>query len=288
MPPYFWMVTGAVCMYWSKAAGDYLRSRFPLARFGPLALFLAAAGLASSAPAHPWRWVLATAQALPLVLQFRLWDDIADRGHDRVVHPGRIVCHVRDMKPFLVLAAALFVFNGLLLAWPQDHGIRPAAYLALCACLLAWYRFRPPALRAGLLNTHLVLLKYPVIAWLISTPVADHDLTLFLSCLFSVYLIFVVFDIFDDDGLRHLPGAVSGLAASLGLLVCVWVLIALQSGPHAGPLPWLVWCGIAAATLALGLAGLWRRRQRTAFRGGGGFFIVGLLAYVAVALEKSL
>lgn len=266
----------------------YLRERFPLSRFGPLAVFLAAAGIAPSPPEQLWRWAFAAAQALPLILQFRLWDDISDREHDRAARPGRVISRAGDMRPFLVLAAFLFVLNGLLLAWPLPHGIRPPAYLMLCAGLLAWYRFRPPALRAGLLNTHLVLLKYPVIAWLISLPVAEPDPVLILCCLFSVYLIFVVFDIFDDDGLRHLPGSLPSLAAGVGLLVGVWVPIALQSRPHAGPLPWLTWSAIAAATLLLGLDGLSKRSQRTAFRGARGFFIVGLLAYVALAAGKSL
>jgi hypothetical protein len=275
-------------MCWSKAMAGYLRERFPVARYGPLAIFLAAAGLAASPPAHPWRWALAAAQALSLVMQFRLWDDIAEHPRDRIVHPGRVLSRASDTRPFLVLAAVLCVLNGLILAWPQQPGIKPAVYLALCAGLLTWYRFRPPELRAGLLNTHLVLLKYPLMTWLIGVPVANPEPVLLLCCLFSVYLIFVVFDIFDDDGLRHLPGAFPGLAAGLALLVGLWVLIALQGGPHDGPLPWLAWSVIAAATLLLGLEGLSKRRQRKAFRGARGFFIIGLLAYVVVAAGKSL
>jgi uncharacterized membrane protein SirB2 len=272
----------------SESMTDYLRERFPITRFGALAVFLAAAGLAASPPAHPWRWAVAAAQSLSLILQFRLWDDIADREHDRVVHPERVLSRTADMRPFLVLAAALFVGNGLILAWLQPHGGGPVTYLALCAGLLAWYRLRPAVLHRGLLNTHLVLLKYPVIAWLIGVPMHHADAVLVLSCLFSVYLIFVVFDMFDDDELCHLPGAIPSLAVALGLLVGVWILITLRSRPHAGPLPWLVWSVIAVASLALGLAGLSKRRRRTAFRGGNGFFIIGLLAYLALAAEMSL
>ncbi len=275
-------------MCWSKALGSYLHSRFPANRFAPLAVFIAAAGLASSPPAQLWEWILAAAMALPLILQFRLWDDIADREHDRETHPGRVLSHTRDLKPFLVTAVALFVMNGFLLQGIHVQNHTLTGYLLLCACLLAWYWLRPHALHASLLNSHLVLLKYPVIAWLVGVPAADTHVALLLSCLLSVYLIFIIFEILDDDSLQELPGAIFSLGASLALLVCVWICIVLQSRPHTGPLPWAVWSGIVTGTLILGLSGISTLKHRTVSRNRRGFFIVGLLAYLAVAVEKSI
>jgi hypothetical protein len=133
----------------------------------------------------------------------------------------------------------------------------------------------------------LILLKYPGIAWLVSTPGAAHDTPLLISCLFSVYLIFIIFEILDDHSLRQLAGANSSLLASFGLLLCVWVFIVLWTRPHAGQLPWVAWSLIMLGTLTLGLSDFLKLRDRKAARKGRGFFLVGLLVYLTVAIERS-
>lgn len=271
----------------NKELVSYLYTRFPATRFIPLAIFLAAAGLASSSPAHLLPWVLAVALALTLILQFRLWDDIADRDHDQRTHPERVLCHTQNIKPFLTVTGILFVFNGLVLFWLHDSGFKPIGYLVLCVYLLAWYRLRPITTPVNLLNSHLVMLKYPVIAWLVGTSAADPDMILLLSCLFSVYLIFIIFEILDDHGLRRLPGAIVSLMASFSFLICVWVFIAFWNRPHTNSAFVAIWTLIVLSTLVLGLFGFLKLKRHSVTRNGRGFFIVGLLAYLAVAVEKS-
>jgi hypothetical protein len=282
------MVIEVAFMCWSKAMGSYLYTRLPATRFIPLAIFLATAGLAASPPAHISHWLLAAMLALTLTLQFRLWDDIADRDHDRETHPTRVLCHTPDMKPFLIAAAFLFALNGTLLAWHQVYSFKPIAYLVLCTCLLAWYNLRSIATQASLLNSQLVLLKYPVIAWLLGVSAADTDLALLLSCLFSVYLIFIIFEILDDHRLHQLPGAMFSLAANIGLLVFVWAFIALRGIPYAGTLFWVFWSLIIIGTLAAGLSAFSKLKHQPATGTGHSFFIVGLLAYLAVIIENKL
>jgi len=274
-------------MSWNKALGKYFCTRFPLMQFGPLAIFIAAAGLAPAPPGLLSEWTVAATLALILILQFRLWDDIADRELDRVLHPGRILCQVHDIKPFLVTALVLSALCGVLLAWYHDQSARNAAYLLLCAMLFAWYRLRPALTDQGLLNSMLVLFKYPVIAWLISSPDANPDTPLLFSCLLSVYLIFILFELLDDHKLGQRPGATSSLLASLGFLLCVWVFIALWTRPHAGQLPWVAWSLIITGTLLLGLSEISMPGDRKAKRRGSGFFLLGLLAYSTVAIEGS-
>lgn len=274
-------------MSWNKALGQYLCTRFPVVQFVPLAVFIAAAGLAPAPPGPLSEWVMAAALALILVLQFRLWDDIADRERDCESHPERVICQTRNIKPFLVAALSLTVLSGLLLAWYHGQNTRSAAYLLLCVTLFAWYRLRPTPTASGLLNSMLVLLKYPVIAWLISTPGAVSDAPLLCSCLFSVYLIFIIFEILDDHRLRQLPGATSSLLACFGLLLCVWAFIVLWTRPHTGHLPWVAWSLIMLGTLTLGLSDFSKPGDRKATRKGRGFFLVGLLAYLTVAIERS-
>ena len=230
---------------------------------------------------------MAVLLAFMLILQFRLWDDIADRERDRLKHPDRILCQVSDIKPFLVMASVFPLINGLLLAWYHDHIARIPAYLLLCALLLAWYRLRPSSASPGLLNSALVLLKYPFIAWLVSTTAEDPAMPLIFSCLISVYLIFIIFEILDDPTLGQQHGAISGLLTSLGLLLCIWVFIPIWSRPSAGYFYWLAWGLIVLGTLVLGLSGILELKERKGMRKGRGFFLVGLLAYLAVAIERS-
>jgi 4-hydroxybenzoate polyprenyltransferase len=65
----------------------YLRTRFPLAQFVSLALFLA---LAAGAVNHsgPVQFLWRSLLVLPWLLQFRLADDLADRERDIHDHPG--------------------------------------------------------------------------------------------------------------------------------------------------------------------------------------------------------
>ena len=72
--------------------GAYLRARFPLRIFGFAAIGIAvAARWASTAPPASAALVGATALSVLLLLQFRLWDDIEDRDHDRTAHPERVL-----------------------------------------------------------------------------------------------------------------------------------------------------------------------------------------------------
>lgn len=272
----------------SKDLVSYLATRFPASRFVPLSVFLAAAGLVQSPPGNISPWLVAAGLALILVLLFRLCDDIADREHDRRTHPERVLCNRQNINSYLSLTAILFVFNGLALTWLHDSYFKPLGYLVLCAYLFAWYRFRPVTSPPGHLNSHMVLLKYPVIAWLISTPPADSDRALYYFSLLSVYLIFIVFEILDDHNLRQLPRAKISLIANLLLLTGVWVLIALLNRSYTSLAFGTAWVFIVLTTIVLGVSGLASLKKHSVTRNRQGFFIVGLLAYLAIAMEKSL
>ena len=73
---------------------NYLRERFRLRLFIPLALLIAAAAIVP--PASWTSFAIDFAVALLLLAQFRMWDDLADRGRDRIEHPGRVL--VRDAR----------------------------------------------------------------------------------------------------------------------------------------------------------------------------------------------
>src|SRR5262245_55724700 len=145
----------AVSSTWSIAElALYGRTRFPLWRFGPLALFLALAGGATDAMAMFGGALL----ALAWFFQFRLADDLADRQRDARDHPDRVLVRA-DVRPFLVVLLLSSAISTLLTTWLRPWP-RWVEFLALTSLFLTWYAAahrRPPPLLAGLV----VLLKYP-------------------------------------------------------------------------------------------------------------------------------
>ena len=77
------------------------------------------AGLATGPHPSPSTVLLTTALAGSLVLQFRLWDDLADLPEDRRRHPDRVLGRTRTTRPFWGLLAATAALNvGLVATWP--------------------------------------------------------------------------------------------------------------------------------------------------------------------------
>jgi hypothetical protein len=142
----------------------YWRERFSLRVFLP-----AAAGLAVAARlGHSWNLSRTSGDslvALLLLAQFRLWDDLADRQHDRVAHPDRWLSSPTNATRFVVSCAALGALNLVLSAW---RGTRLSVFclLALNAALGGWYAFRPRTRSA--FTDFMLLLKYPAIVVVLS------------------------------------------------------------------------------------------------------------------------
>jgi 4-hydroxybenzoate polyprenyltransferase len=133
-------------------------------RIGLLWLMVVAAATAAGA-AEPPAWTLLAAAAL--VVQFRLWDDLADLPHDRVHAPQRVL--VRSTRPgafrgllWLSVAPIALAF-ALLQGWP-----RLAAYLLLLASAAAIYRTTDSLGARRRLRAQLVLLKYPAFVLLLA------------------------------------------------------------------------------------------------------------------------
>ena len=119
----------------------YLSSRVPFRLFVPLAAFLVSAGFASVPSADMTHWLLATVVAFLLVLQFRLWDDIADLERDRAQHPQRWMCQSDDLSPFYSAAAILVVTNACVLTLMSDYLVGGIVFPLLCLALLGSRRY---------------------------------------------------------------------------------------------------------------------------------------------------
>jgi hypothetical protein len=134
----------------------YLRERFRLSFFGPLAVGLAAAALGPRLDVQGL--VLQTLGALFLLAQFRIWDDLADRRKDAVAHPSRVLVRAESPTPLLGFGMALLALN-VGLASQRDATLVSISLLALLHVALGAYYL----LREGrtLLSDQLLLAKYP-------------------------------------------------------------------------------------------------------------------------------
>lgn len=205
---------------WSALSRDlwaYLRTRFPVYLVVGLPLLLALAALRERARS-PVELVVTLAMALLLVLELRLWDDLRDVDFDRQVHPERVLCQTASLRPFWQVFYLLVAINlglaALVRGW-WGAGL----LLGLHALLAVWYGWRGTSYLRPVLNYHVVLLKYPVIVWLLGAESAASS-SLWIPAL-SVYLALCIWEPLHDAVLRRLRGAQICLAVECLLLAAV-------------------------------------------------------------------
>jgi 4-hydroxybenzoate polyprenyltransferase len=140
----------------------YARERIAKVRIVLLVAFVAGLGFAVE-PTGDWRQVLLrVALVALLVVQFRLWDDIADREHDRLRHPGRVLQrHAgRATHFFAVLGLLSIPIVGLLFTFANPEW-RIGAYGVLALAVAVVYGTQATA-HGRVMRMGWVLLKYPV------------------------------------------------------------------------------------------------------------------------------
>ena len=185
----------------STEVWDWLRERYPLQRFGPLAVFLATAGQVGTTSWEGRNVVRGVLLALALVLQFRLWDDLESLSEDRREHPERVLCQVRSFVPFFILlGAAATLITALLLHAPRAL----IGYMTLCGLAWLWYRWLAPRLTHRALAAHGLLLKYPAFVALVH--LASGEGALPAQVLVLVYLCFCTHELLHDLRLLGQPG----------------------------------------------------------------------------------
>jgi len=278
-------------MYQKNELITYFGTRFPLLRFVPLAAFLVVSAYSISDPMHTIHIVngiFAFVMAFLLILQFRLWDDIADRSSDQLTHPTRVLCQTQVLWPFYLIAIFLFVTNIILLVWHNDVLFRPLVFLALSFGLFAWYYFRSESTSGGLTNSQIVLIKYSVIVWLLSHSNANIDMILLVSVLLSVHLIFSIFEILDDQKLRHLPNSFIFLVGGIVMLVCVWAFVMYWTKPHENFIITMFWYAIILSTLVKGAVSIFNTKQQVITQQNNNYFIIALIAYFTINFEQRI
>jgi len=213
----------------SRDLCEYLKTRFPawLAVLLPLLLVLAALRERVSFSAQS---AAAFGMALLLVLEFRLWDDLCDVQRDRHLHPKRVLCQSNSLRPFWALLVLLTAINFGLAVLVRGWWAA-TMLLGLHVLLAAWYGWREHAKWRPVVNYHFVLLKYPLIVWMLgaitAADIVDPPLVFSASI---VYLGLCIFEVAHDGQLRQLRGAKTVMAVESLLLAAVGCLAFLSAG----------------------------------------------------------
>jgi len=214
----------------TKLIYDYWRERYPASMFVPFAILLAAAGAAAGGSLPTVRDAIKSCiLAYTLVLVFRIVDDLADLGSDRLRHPGRVLVRASSRTPIVVLALVIVLGDVLMMISQPRLGARIVVFAALSLFLGLWYQGRA-RLRAGpLAGAHILLLKYPAISLL--TCASWDGLTLHTAppSLGVIYFGLCIYEQVHDRTVRKSRAAPWIFAAELGLLAGL-PLLALSTG----------------------------------------------------------
>ena len=176
------METSVSSASFAEPLAAWLGERMPPRLYGLAAGVILAGAAVGGSPT--WLWLpCAVATLILLLLQFRLWDDLADVPRDRVEHPERFLPRCASFAPFHAALGAAGI-AGLLAVGFLSGLYAALALVALNAAAALWYR-RAPARRTGSL---LVLAKYPVFSALIAPAPLDPP-ALAAACI-AVYLAF--------------------------------------------------------------------------------------------------
>jgi hypothetical protein len=148
---------------------------------------------------------------LVAIFVFRLWDDLADREHDRLRHPERVLVKAQGLTPFIVvLIAGLLLLSFLL----RDDARRLLAYLGLVALLSLLYHSGFGQALGRSARSGLVLLKYPLFVYLLASPSRRAWLAGP-----GLYILLLVYEWRDDPDLRGAAPMPLLIAASAGVAI---------------------------------------------------------------------
>ena len=174
----------------------YTTTRLASARIGLLWFGLTGSALLVSSW-HVMDYATSTAiLAALLIVQFRLWDDLADLQHDAHHHPQRVLVRTVHRYKF-VLLCVVATLPSVWILWLWRDLAQLLVYAGLCAVMGTLYTASSqwPRIARG----HLVLLKYPVFTWLCAVNPQPYRTVVVGTAL---WLVLALTDLHGDPSLR--------------------------------------------------------------------------------------
>jgi 4-hydroxybenzoate polyprenyltransferase len=206
----------------TEIAVAYLRTRYRLAVFVPVAVLVVAVGcIAEGAMPSIANACLGVATVWLAMLALRVMDDLADRDADRVREPARISVDPRAGRPLAAVEIGAAVGSMLLAAASNSAALRLTLLVGLFVAYAVWYRVRPRGNSAMLLNSHVVLLKYPLLA-VAASPAPDQLSAIHaFAALGVLYLGLCIHETVGDARIRRARGAGPVLVLEVALLAAI-------------------------------------------------------------------
>ncbi len=198
----------------------YWRERYPVSVFLPFAILIVVAGIAASGSLPTVRSaVIGCVLAFTLVLVFRIADDLADLRSDRLRHPNRVLVQSSNVSPIVVLVFVIAAGDVLIMLFQPQSVARIAIFAAISLFLFLWYQQRSHLRTGPLTGAHVVLVKYPVIAFLTAANWDHLTLRTALPPAGALYLGLCIYEQLHDRTVRESRGANWIFAAEMGLLL---------------------------------------------------------------------
>lgn len=189
-------------MSWFRVAAQYVSERYPVRVYLPLSFFLTA-GLFHVDPISRKASVFVEVLLLFLALlfPFRLLDDLYSIEEDRLKSPERLLCRLKDLRPFRILLYATAMADVLLLLFLFEYSIAEK-YIALFWAFHLWYALSR-RIRLRSIQVVFPLLKYPLLVWVLSRGAEIERLWVSQLFIFAAFLIHEF--LHDPSYQRRLP-----------------------------------------------------------------------------------
>ncbi len=201
----------------------YLRTRLLTAPMAALLALLLSAVCFQSLPTSLSQASYAVGLGFVLIVQFRLWDDLADFDKDKREHPMRVICTTQHRRAFQLLRLLMTAITLLLLV--ISGSVKAFIALSLLVIFMAALYAFPQRRAWPLMDYHLVLLKYPtlVLTVVLFTNGTPRTSQIIMACV--VYLLLCSYEVFHDPALRSRRDfcfiAVIEFIAAIGLTVSI-------------------------------------------------------------------
>jgi hypothetical protein len=193
---------------------QYCSQRLSPRRTVPSALLIA--GAAHAAPAADRSFAMDLLLAFVLTTQYRVWDDLADRDRDALIHPDRVTVRTSSLAPLVATCALLGLAGFVIVVFLRESLPAAIAITGLTLVAVSWYSRRGPR---SLIGDHVLLAKYPAFVLVVAMSRGGTlTMPLWLS-MSAVFLTVVLYEAIHD---RSSPGS-----RQRGVIACEAALLAV-------------------------------------------------------------
>lgn len=197
--------------------GQYSRNRIFTLRIGFLIALVAGVGFLAEMPSDVLNFSERFIWMSLLIMQFRLWDDLADLSYDRFHYPDRILVRTGLPDKFRRLVIALMI--PLVISFWVRRGVLEICFYGATVIWIAFVYYVPwKVFRNRFVRAQCLLLKYPLFIMLTTTSGSSRRKIISGALL---YIFLSTFEWIDDPELRKGNRGAKLFTLSVAALVAI-------------------------------------------------------------------